>query len=175
MPSNRSLLDGFKRDLGGSLLIAVLMLAFWLVVSNSLHWQHILTGIFISFLTTLLWNEINAEEKVKTGFNCRQVVRTIRYLFCLLWEIIKANFVVAGIVLNPRLPISPALLIMKINLKRDLTRVLFANSITLTPGTVTLELEGDRLIVHGITKDHVEGVRDWYLLNMANELEESGE
>ena len=64
---------------------------------------------------------------------------------------------------------------MKINLKKDLTRVLFANSITLTPGTVTVELEGDRLIVHGITKDHVEGVRDWYLLNMANELEESGE
>ena len=97
MPSNRSLLDGFKRDLGGSLLIAVLMLAFWLLVSNSLHWQHILTGILISFLTTLLWNEINAEEKVKTGFNCRQVALTIRYLFYLLWEIIKANFVVAGL------------------------------------------------------------------------------
>lgn len=175
MNSNRSLLDGFKRDLGGSLLIAVLMLAFWLLVSNSLHWQHILTGIVISFLTTLLWNEITTEEKGKTKITWRQVVLFIRYFFFLIWEIIKSNFVVACIVLNPRLPISPGVIIMKINLKKDLTRVLFANSITLTPGTVTVELEGDRLIVHGMTKDHIAGVRDWYLLDMAKELEESGE
>ncbi|MGI6308074.1 MAG: Na+/H+ antiporter subunit E [Dethiobacteria bacterium] len=175
MSSNRSLLDGFKRDLGGSILIAVLMLAFWLLVSNSLHWQHFLTGIIISFLTTLIWNEITAEEKVKTKITLRQVVLFIRYFIVLVWEIIKANFIVASIVLNPRLPISPGVITMKINLEKDLVRVLYANSITLTPGTVTVELEGDRLVVHGMTKDHIEGVRDWYLLNMAKELEESGE
>jgi multicomponent Na+:H+ antiporter subunit E len=157
MSSNRSLLDGFKRDLGGSILIAVLMLAFWLLVSNSLHWQHFLTGISISFLTTLIWNEITAEEKVKTKITLRQVVLFIRYFIVLVWEIIKANFIVASIVLNPRLPISPGVITMKINLEKDLVRVLYANSITLTPGTVTVELEGDRL------------------LNMAKELEESGE
>ena len=64
---------------------------------------------------------------------------------------------------------------MKINLKMVLTRVLFVNSITLTPGTVTVELEGDRLTVHGITKEHIEGLPDWYLLRMAKELEESGD
>lgn len=175
MNSNRSLMDGFKRDLGGSLLIAVLMLAFWLIVSNSLHWQHILTGILISFITTVLWNEVTSEEKGKTKITFRQVIIFIRYIICLTWEIFKANIIVACIVLNPRLPISPEVIIMEIDLKKDLPRVLFANSITLTPGTVTVDLEGDRLIVHGMTKSHVEGVQDWYLLNMAKDLEESGD
>ena len=175
MSTNRSLLEGFKRDPGGSLLIAVLMLGFWLLISYSLHWQHWFTGIIISFLATVLWNEITADEKGKTKITLRQVVLFIKYFFCLIWEIIKANFVVASIVLNPRLPISPGVIITKINLKKDLTRVLFANSITLTPGTITVELEGDRLVVHGITKDHIEGIPDWYLLKMAKELEESGD
>lgn len=175
MSSNRSMLESFKRDLGGSLLIFFLMLAFWLIVSNSLHWQHLFTGVIISFLTTLLWNEITAGEKGKTKITVRQVFLFIRYFLYLIWEIIKANFVVACIVLNPKLPISPGVITMKINLKKDLTRVLFANSITLTPGTVTVELEGDRLVVHGMTKEHIEGVRDWYLLDMARELEESGD
>lgn len=175
MSSNRSLLDGFKRDLGGSLLIYFLILAFWLLVSYSLHWQHFFTGIIIAFITTILYNEITADETVKTKFTVRQVVYSVRYFFYLIWEIIKANIVVAGIVLNPRLPISPGVIIMKFDLKKDLTRVLYANSITLTPGTVTVEMEGDRLVVHGMTKDHIDGVRDWYLLEMAKELEESGE
>ena len=101
MSSNRSLLDGFKRVLGGSLLIAILMLAFWLLVSNSLHWQHLLTGVIISFFTTLLWNEITAGEKGRTKITVRQVLLFVRYFIYLVWEIIKANFVVASIVLNP--------------------------------------------------------------------------
>ena len=175
MPSNRSLLDGFKRDLGGSLLMAALMFIFWLLISNSLHWQHLLSGVIISFITTLIWNDITAGEIGKTKITLRQTYLFVRYFIYLVWEIIKANFVVACIVLNPRLPISPGVITMKINLKKNLVRVLYANSITLTPGTITVELEGDRLIVHGITQDHVEGVRDWYLLDMAKELEESGE
>ncbi|NMB40646.1 MAG: Na+/H+ antiporter subunit E [Firmicutes bacterium] len=175
MSSNRSLLDGFKRDLGGSLLIAVLMLGFWLLVSDSLHWQHLLTGVIIAFFTTVLWNQITAEEKGKTNITLYRIFLFARYFVYLVWEIIKANYVVACIVLNPKMPISPSVITMKIDLKKDLVRVLFANSITLTPGTVTVELEGDRLTVHGITKEHVEGLRDWYLLDMARELEESGD
>ncbi|NLJ56181.1 MAG: Na+/H+ antiporter subunit E [Firmicutes bacterium] len=175
MSSNRSLLDGFKRDLGGSLLIYFLVLAFWLLVSYSLHWQHFFTGVIIAFIATLLWNEMTAHETVRTKFSVRQIFLFIQYFFCLVWEIIKANIVVAGIVLNPKLPISPGVIVMNFNLKKDLARVLYANSITLTPGTVTVEMEGDRLVVHGMTKDHIDGVRDWYLLEMAKELEESGE
>lgn len=175
MSSKRSMLDGFKRDLGGSLLVFFLMLAFWLLVSNSVHWQHIFTGVIIAFITTLLWNQITSEEVGKTKITVRQIYLFILYFICLVWEIIKANFVVAGIVLNPKLPISPGVITMKIDLKKDLTRVLFVNSITLTPGTVTVDLEGDRLIVHGITREHIEGLPDWYLLKMAKELEESGD
>ena len=96
----------------------------------------------------------------------------IRYFIFLILEIVKANFIVACIVLNPKLPISPGLIALKISLQRDLPRVTYANSITLTPGTITVDLDGDRLLVHGMTKDHVSGVRSWYMYDIMKELEE---
>ena len=73
------------------------------LVSYSLHWQHFY-GVIIAFIATLLWNEMTAHETVGgLNFLCTSFP-FIQYFFCLVWEIIKANIVVAGIMLNPKLP-----------------------------------------------------------------------
>jgi len=72
------------------------------------------------------------------------------YIFILFWEIIKANFDVAFRVVHPSLPINPGVVIIKTNLKSDLAKTILANSITLTPGTFTLDIQEDRLLIHWI-------------------------
>ncbi|MEW5919908.1 MAG: Na+/H+ antiporter subunit E [Bacillota bacterium] len=170
---NRLLLQRFRRDLTGSLLILATLMILWLLISGSADWQHFATGLVLMMLLTLFWNQMTVDEQGRTRFNWHQIKLLLRYLGFLELEILKANFVVAYIVLSPKMPISPGLIVLNLNLKRDLTRVLYANSITLTPGTITVDLEDDRLLVHGMTKHHAFGVRNWYLYDIMKDLEES--
>jgi len=78
------------------------------------------------------------------------------YLLWLLWEIVKANIDVAKRIVNPRLPISPTVFILKPTQPTNLGHVIYANSITLTPGTVTLEVTADALEVHALSKEAAE-------------------
>ena len=82
------------------------------------------------------------------------------YAVAMIWEISKANIDVALIIINPKLPIDPRIIEYKTYLPDDLPRTVFADSITLTPGTVTVELDEDRLYVHCLAPHHEEGLRE---------------
>ena len=86
-------------------------------------------------------------------------LRAALYAPWLLWEIFKANVDVARRILDPKLPISPRLIKVKATQKRELGRVIYANSITLTPGTVSVEMEDDVITVHALTREAAEGVQ----------------
>jgi multisubunit Na+/H+ antiporter MnhE subunit len=72
------------------------------------------------------------------------------YVFWLLIEIAKANIQVAYLVLHPRKPIRPLLLGFRVGLRSPISRVTLGNSITLTPGTLTLEIKEDWFLVHAL-------------------------
>ena len=74
----------------------------------------------------------------------------IMYMPWLLWEIAKANYDVVRACLKAEMDIRPTLVKIKTECKTDLSKTLFANSITLTPGTVTIAVEGDKLLVHAL-------------------------
>ena len=76
----------------------------------------------------------------------------------LIWQIVKANVDVARRILHPALPIRPHVVLIRAGQKTDLGRVIHANSITLTPGTVTIDLEGDDLTVHALTDEAAAGL-----------------
>ena len=86
--------------------------------------------------------------------------RSILYIPWLAWEIVKANIDVARVVLHPRLPISPTLIHVKPTQKSDLALVFYANSITLTPGTVSVDLDHGNILVHAITRDAAAGLEN---------------
>ena len=71
----------------------------------------------------------------------------------LLWQVVLANVDVVKRILDPKLPIAPMLITLKPSQRSDLGRVIYANSITLTPGTVTASLSGDSLEVHALTRE----------------------
>jgi multicomponent Na+:H+ antiporter subunit E len=78
--------------------------------------------------------------------------RLLAYLPWLLREIWTANLQVVRLVLDPRLPIDPVVVRLPTRYTTDLARTALANSITLTPGTITVDVDGETLVVHAITR-----------------------
>ena len=83
--------------------------------------------------------------------------RILAYWGWLTKEITKSNIDVAKLILSPELPISPMIIRVKATQVSDMGRVIHANSITLTPGTVAMDFEGDDIIVHAISRDAADG------------------
>ena len=85
-------------------------------------------------------------------------LRTLVYLPWLGWQIVKSNLDVARRIVQPRMPIRPHVLKVRAGQRSDLGRVVYANSITLTPGTVTIGVEGDEFTIHALTDEAGAGV-----------------
>ena len=129
-------------------LFAFLFLV-WLCLTISLKSQELFAGVLISFILALLLNELYVSLDFPP-LTIRRITYFIIYIFVLSKEIIKANFDVAYRVLHPRMPIKPGIVAIKTGLKSDIAKLFLANSITLTPGTFTLDILGDKLLIHWI-------------------------
>ena len=81
------------------------------------------------------------------------------YVIVLLIEIVKANFAITKLVVAPQISVEPCLVKFKSSLKTHAARVALANSITLTPGTITVELKDNEFLVHALTRDIAEGLQ----------------
>ena len=92
----------------------------------------------------------------REGTPLELAARAPLYAPWLFWQVFKANVDVARRILTPRLPIAPRVIRVKASQKRDIARVIYANSITLTPGTVSLRLDGDEITVHALTREAAE-------------------
>ncbi|RLC39980.1 MAG: Na+/H+ antiporter subunit E, partial [Candidatus Nealsonbacteria bacterium] len=113
------------------------------------QWQELSVGIFISLVLALFLNK----NYLKLGLppvSIKRIIFFILYMFVLFIEIVKANFDVAYRVIHPKMPIKPGIIIIKTELKQDIAKTILANSITLTPGTFTLDIKGDELLIHWI-------------------------
>lgn len=131
--------------------------AFWLFLSGKFAALYVILGAFsaacVTFLTIDLLHtrETHArEERASWRFLLISGWRFLCYIFWLLFSIIKANLQVAYLVLHPKMPIQPGLLRFKTRLKSDLGHIVLANSITLTPGTITVDLKEGAYLVHAL-------------------------
>ena len=93
----------------------------------------------------------------RAGFAILLSYRFVVYLAWLVGEVFRANVRVARIILSPSLPISPIVVPFQAHQKTDLCKVIYANSITLTPGTITTGVEGDMLRIHALTWKDIDG------------------
>lgn len=94
------------------------------------------------------------------------------YWVWLAWEIIKANLAVARIVLAPGPPISPTVVRLKASQKSELGQVIYANSITLTPGTVSMSLADGRIEVHALTEGMARSLEEGEMDRRVGRLED---
>ena len=139
------------------LITTIVMFAFWILLSGEFTFILITSGVVASLITAYLSHDIfvgKADLKTETG----RVFKFIVYIPWLLWEIILANVEIAYLVLNPKPLIDPQLVHFKNDLKTDLGIVTLAHSITLTPGTVTVEANREEFIIHAIWQKSAEGI-----------------
>jgi len=132
-------------------LTALIMFSFWIFLSGEFSIILLLSGLISSLLVSYMSNDLligNADMKL--GFI--RTIRFIRFLPWLLWQIVMANIDLALRTLHPKMPINPRLINIKNNLKTDLGMVILANSITLTPGTVTIDVNEDEFLIHVISE-----------------------
>jgi len=121
----------------------------WLGVSSKLELTELITGgvvcLIVSFFAARIYSKLGLPP-----LSIKRILFFLVYIIALFWEIIKANFDVAYRVIHPKMPIKPGIVIIKTRLKSDIAKMILANSITLTPGTFTLDIIGDELLIHWI-------------------------
>lgn len=136
-------------------LLSLSLFGFWLVLSGHYEPLTLSFGVFSCVLVTFLAWRMDREDQY--AFVVPLSFRFAGYLGWLVKEIFKANLNVARIILHPRLPISPIMVPFKATQKSDLGRMIYANSITLTPGTITTGTDGEILRIHALTWHDVDG------------------
>lgn len=152
-------------------LLAVL-LAFWFALSGeaSLHgWFHPVAGLVTC--AGITWG-VTRRKLILRDWGLFHLLRAaVTYLPWLMWQIAVANWRVFKIVWDPRLPIAPQVVEVPIDLDTPTGRAVFANSITLTPGTVTVDAPPDRFWVHALTQADADGVTDGVMHDRVRALE----
>ncbi|MFW6006912.1 MAG: Na+/H+ antiporter subunit E [Bacillota bacterium] len=143
--------------------IVLILLIFWIILSGTLEWEFILTGFFISIFITTFWGGfILSPTPGKDIFiHPRLIYLILKFLKDFIIDVVRANFQVAKMVLSREIPINPGFLKYNLELDFETSRVLLANSITLTPGTLTVYLSRKTIVVHALTREAARDVLDW--------------
>ena len=127
----------------------ILCFIFWILLTFRLTVPNIVVGSVASAICTLFFGRLFIKNVYKL-LQPRRYFWFIIYLFIFVWECFKANIDVAYRVLHPAMPIRPGIVRVKTTLKSDMGKMLLANSITMTPGTISVDIIDDNLYIHWI-------------------------
>ncbi|HVO76247.1 MAG TPA: Na+/H+ antiporter subunit E [Ignavibacteriaceae bacterium] len=133
------------------LIVFIFAVLVWLALTDIKSYQEIIAGFIAAVLVTLLAGHFLITTE-KSRNILKRLYYLIIYLFRFVWEMIKANLHVAYIVIHPLLPIRPGIVKIKTGLNKDSALTVLSNSITLTPGTMTVDVneEAKELYIHWI-------------------------
>ncbi|UGV41004.1 Na+/H+ antiporter subunit E [Methanococcoides orientis] len=135
----------------------------WCFVHGTISATNFLVGLILGPIVIYPFRELYDFTRKKSYANTiMKIPKQLKFLAVLLIEIIKANIIVAKIVLSPKLDIKPGIVAVPIRTETDIGITAIANTITLTPGTLTIDVSDDRkvLYVHAIDASDPEGLRE---------------
>lgn len=143
----------------------------WIIFNGQFTWEIAAFGVLVSAaMYGFICKFMNYRPKMDIIL-CKKFFLIIQYVFVLIKEIIKANFAVIKMILSSRYVLEPAIVRFKTSLKTTPARILLANSITLTPGTITVSLEGDEYVVHCLDKELAKGINNSLFVTLLERLE----
>jgi len=137
------------KNFKGFIVFLIVVALTWLLLTGTLNKDELLIGgIGLALIAILFYKYSDLYRALK--ITPKIILYYPLYLIVFLIELIKANIDVALRVINPSLPINPGIVAVKTSLKDPLSRLILANSITLTPGTLTVDVKEDTLFIHWI-------------------------
>lgn len=149
----------------------VLFFAFWLVLSSKITVEILCIGVALTLLV-YLFARVCFKYTWKMEFTILRIIPlAIVYLFVLAIEICKSNIKVMRIVWFKRIPIEPAVVKLKVSFKTDVAKAVLANSISLTPGTITAAIEGDEFYIHCLSKEMMDGIEESSFVKLLRAME----
>lgn len=147
----------------------------WLIFNGAITTEIVIFGIVISllmfaFICKFMDYSLRKEKKLlmRSGY-------FLLYVLILVREVLKANMEVVRMIISRDVVVQPVMVSFQTSLKSGFCRAILANTITLTPGTITVSLEDNELIVHCLDKSLAEGMENSVFVEMLEKLERIGE
>ena len=132
----------------------------WVILNERLTAEIAILGAVISMALYLFTVKFMDYSPKREWAAIRKIPRALKYVFFLIKEIVLSNFHVIHFILSPRYEVEPQLVYFKTKLTNEIDRVVLANSITLTPGTITVSAEKNLMCVHCLDKSLSEGLEN---------------
>lgn len=129
-------------------ILFFILFGLWITLAGTDRDELIMAAVTSLILSVIFASKADILGNIR--LNPKAFVFSFIYVFVFLWELSKSTWDVAKRVLSPRLPIHPGIVKVKTKLKSPLGRLILANSITLTPGTMTVETDGEFFYIHWI-------------------------
>ena len=149
----------------------LLFFIIWIIFNGRFTWEIaafgvVLAGVMYGFNCKFMNYRPSMDVLV-----CRKLFGFLHYLFVLVKEIVKANVTVIGMIFSSRYELEPAVVRFRTNLQSKFARVVLANSITLTPGTITISMVDGEYIVHCLDKSLADGLERCEFVELLEKLE----
>ncbi len=126
----------------------LVLLLIWVLIAG-FDWMEVVLGAVVALILSII-----ISKYVNYSFGIKIVWQLVKFIFVYLpvfiYKLVLANFDMAYRVLSPKMPINPKIVKVPTNLKSDFSKLILANSITLTPGTLSLDVEEDGVLVHWV-------------------------
>lgn len=157
----------------GFLLTSIILFIFWILLSGDFHITLLISGVVSSLFVAFISHDL-LFKKARLGHSLTIGYRLLMYLPWLLWQIVIANIDLAYRTLHPSMPIDPHMIEFDTEITTDMGITILANSITLTPGTVTVKAsESGRFMVHAIAKAPAESLLEGTMQAKVKSLEDN--
>ncbi len=146
-------------------------LVLWIIFNGKITLEILVLGVIVcsvlfafcsKFMNYSLHRDIAVMKKLPLMF---------QYILILIIEVLKANRQVLHFIMTPKYQVEPQIVHFTSNLKTETARVILANSITLTPGTITVALEGNEFAVHCLDKEFAEGIENSVFAELLEKME----
>lgn len=149
----------------------VILFLLWIIFNGRITTEIVIFGLVIS--AAVYWficKFMEFSPRKEIGY-LKKGGYLLQYLYHLVKEIIIANFATMKLICSAGRVVEPVLIEFETHFKSDTSRFLLANSITLTPGTITVAVEGDKFIVHCLDKTLAEGIESSVFVRLLEKIE----
>ncbi len=149
----------------------IFLFLLWMIFNANITVEIIILGLIISAVIYLFLCKFMDFSIKKDIILYKKSGIFVLYIITLIWEILKANGATVKMILSNHYEIEPVIVSFQTTLKTKTARVLLANSITLTPGTITVELKDNEFIVHCLDKDFSSGLSEGRIVKLLERME----